>query len=754
MKLKFFSIILFILILFIKGYMFSTKYSSDQKNKQYTVFIESLEHKSENKVAYNVKLLNTNDRFILNIYDDSYDNIKTDLELYSKYKYGDVLNVKGKIKIPQKLNNPGEFDYKQYLYSNNIHGLINTYEIPQKIQYSKTVIERIYSEIYMFKSYITSIITKSMEETNANVAISIIYGDTLNLDQSIQEKFETVGVSHLLSVSGTHITSFMIIINAIMGINNVRRKYRSRHEISNKKRINLKNIIRTFIQIVSILVYIIFTGVGASVIRAGIMLIISIICDVLNKRKNKYKALLIAGLIILFQNPFSLFNNGMILSFGATLGIILFGKDIKKNLEVIIKKVNNEKARRITKYTIENIAITIAVQLLIIPIQINTFNKLPFPIIIPNLVLGLFASLIRVIGTVGIFLLFIPFLSQKIFSFLEIFVKTLVYFANLFKNVSFNISTVSLPLIIIVLYYILVASIFGVFKIKNMKSIATKYNVKKILKSLKVFQIIICVLLIFLVVLINIYSIYFSEYVYFFNVEQGDMSYIKSGNKSIIVDIGSMNSTLSFNTINNYFKKSNLKKVDVVIISHMHKDHINGLENFIRIYDVGMIVYALPKEESDDFRNFKEMLNKYKIKSKQVKQGDKINLGKIKIEVLLPGNEYISSLDEENANSLVCKITVNGKHLLYMGDASKETEEKLIKQNKVEDIFVLKVGHHGSKTATSEIFIEKIKPQNAVISALKKYYGHPHEETINILKENKVNMYLTEQHGAIKFNLN
>lgn len=763
--------ILVILLILIKGYLFSTKYVSDNSQKEYTIFIESLKVKSETKVIYNVKLLNTSDKFILNIYDNSYDNIQTDLTEYSNYKYGDVIKVKGKISIPQKLNNPGEFDYKQYLYSNNIHGLINTYETPIKIEHQMNVIENICSKIYMFKDYVQNIINKSMDETNANVAISMIYGDTTNLDESIQEDFEAIGVSHLMSVSGTHITSFMIIINTVLGIkksNKSRRKNSRKYNQNkrNKEKDNKKTyIIKCVIQILSICIYMFFTGFGISVVRAGIMLVISIVCDMLDKKKNKYQALAITFLVILLQNPYVIFNTGARLSFLATLGIILFGKHIANGLKKVTYKIKNEVIQKVVEYITQNIAITIAVQLLIIPIQMQAFNKLPFPVIVPNLILGMLSTPIRIVGTIGIMLSFIPMLSCKIFSALELVVKALVYIAKIFKNISFSISTVSQPLVFFVIYYIFILTLVIYLRLKNVivkeGKDKLKYNFKRLLKYLKIFQITLVIIIITMVVTLNIYSVYVSEYVYFFNVEQGDMSYIKSGKESVIVDIGSLSNTLAFNTISNYFKTSNLAKVDAAVISHMHKDHINGLEKLLKNYDVGIVLYSKPKEDSEAYQNFKQILNKYNVNSKQVKAGDDINIGKIKIQVLLPDNEYINSTDDVNANSLVCKITVNNKELLYMGDASIDSEEKLIekytkntKENvKLDNIYILKVGHHGSKTATSEEFIQKIQPQNAVISALKKYYGHPHENTTDTLKQNNVYTYLTEKQGAIKFSL-
>ena len=606
----------------------------------------------------------------------------------------------------------------------------------------------------MFKEHAQNLIITSMEEVNANVAISMIYGDTTNLDEGIQDDFETIGVSHLMSVSGTHITSFMLIINTILGLNTKVKVINKNKKIKSKTKIKTKTI-RLVLQIISIWMYIIFTGFSISVVRAGIMLIISIVCNALNKRKDKHKVLAVTFLIMLFQNPFSLFNTGMRLSFLATLGIIMCGNHIVKLFEKATGKTKNEVIKRITEYIAQNIAITIAVQLLIIPIQIQAFNKLPFPIVIPNLILGLISIPIRVLGTIGIMLSFVPMLSCKIFSMLEIFVKFLINVVRILKTVSFGISTVSQPVIFFVLYYILIFIIYIFLKLNSITNKYERINLKKLLKCLKIIGIILTILLITMAITVNIYSIYCSEYVYFFNVEQGDMSYIKSGPSSIIVDIGSLRNKLAYNTISSYFKTSNLKKVDAIIISHMHKDHINGLEDFVKKYNVGIIIYAKPKDESPAYQNFKEMLISHNINSKEVKAGEIINVGKIKVQVLLPDENYIVAPDEINANSLVCIITVGDKKMLYMGDASVETEEKLIKQNiDMKNVFILKVGHHGSKTSTSHKFIQVVQPKHAIISALKKYYGHPHENTIETLKQNNVYTYLTENIGAIKFKLN
>lgn len=756
MKLKKYIIlmILFILILLFKAYLFDSKYVSDNYAKEYTVFIQSLKSKSDTKVSYNIKLLGTQDVFILNFYDNSYDNIQTTLTKYSEYKYGDVIKIKGKISIPQKLNNPGEFNYKLYLYSNNIYGLINTYEIPQKIEYELNLVEKICGKVYQFKEYIKTIIKSSMSDTNANLAISMIYGDKTDLAEGIKEGFETIGVSHLMSVSGTHITSFMIIINILLRVNQRKVKYK-RAEKQNRIKLILKGIIQIF----CVFGYMMFTGFGVSVLRAGIMLIISIICNILDISKTKYVGLMISLAIILFITPYAIFGTGMQLSFLASLGIIAFWKEISKKLCEVTHNMQNKIIKKVLEYMLENVAVTMAVQLMILPIQIQSFNRLPFPIILPNLIFGIISIPIRILGIFGIMVSFVPMIASRIFVITEVFLKLLIKTLNIFKHMSFGINVVSMPVIFFILYYLFVFILAMFLKLKKIKikneNKRIEISLNKLIKYVKIAIIVLMLCVAICIILINLYKLYIAKYVYFFNVEQGDMSYIKYGKENVIVDIGSMKENLAFNTISNYFKVNNINKVDAIIISHMHNDHINGLEKFLEKYKVGQVIFAKPKHTTNNYIEFLNLLNKYNITGKIVKAGDKINIGKINIDILLPNDEYIKSEDEENANSLICKITVSGKMLLYMGDASKETEDKLIKSScSINDIYVLKVGHHGSKTATSNKFIQKVKPQNAVISALEKYYGHPHQNTIDTLMENNIWLYLTEKQGAIKFSLN
>jgi competence protein ComEC len=117
-----------------------------------------------------------------------------------------------------------------------------------------------------------------------------------------------------------------------------------------------------------------------------------------------------------------------------------------------------------------------------------------------------------------------------------------------------------------------------------------------------------------------------------------------------------------------------------------------------------------------------------------------------------------------NANSIISLISVDKENYLFMGDATKETEKYLMDNiykkeankrieilNKLNNLYVLQIGHHGSKTSTSDYFLSNIKTKNSVISSKKQVYGHPAKETLDILKKYNIRYYITEYKGALKF---
>ncbi len=735
------SIILIVLVIS-KVILFINKYPEDKYISNEKVYVETLRKITENSVAYNVRIGEKfNHKFILKLYiSDEIDVTKWDE--YTKLKYGDVIKINGKIQIPEIMNNPGEFNYRYYLYSNNICGEIVANKIIGKVEHKLNLKEKVIKCIHMYKEYLGKTLDKYMDDKYSSIAKSIIYGDTLDIDEGIKMDFEKAGVSHMMAISGSNIVGLVTVITIVFNL------------------CKLKKNMSKLLSIMLITVYIILTGASLSTLRAGIMCIICTLQSLEKRKSGKERSairnLLITILLILIYTPFSILNTGFILSVLATLGIVLFNPYFTDAKQKVLLKVKSKSIKSILDILLTNLSLTLSVQILIFPVQINSFNLISLTSILSNVFCGLISSVITTIGSVYVVASWVPVGSYILVKLLSFCIMILLFLINFFRHISLEINVMDLNIVAILTYYI------SVFLIYLRLYLTKVYTTKKLkLKKYTTLQYV-CIFLFILYILVsNIYFKYLDNYISFFNVGQGEISLIKSGENMVVVDIGSMKTTLAYNSINGYFKMMNIKKIDAVILSHMHSDHINGLENFVKQYGVEKIIYAKPFNETNEYINFLRIVKEYNLETICVEAGDKFSFGDIQVQILLPNTKGILSKEDKeglNTNSLVCKISVKDKDVIYMGDATHETEKILLEKysntNLLNSIEILKVGHHGSKTSTSEEYVEKVLPKYAVISAKEKYYGHPHKEVIEVLKENNVQIYITEKIGYIKFNLN
>lgn len=299
---------------------------------------------------------------------------------------------------------------------------------------------------------------------------------------------------------------------------------------------------------------------------------------------------------------------------------------------------------------------------------------------------------------------------------------------------------------------------------KKIILIVKRENVKKTKQVISVLVIV----YIALYISFNIYTLYFENYVYFFNVEQGNMALIRYKRKNILIDYGSTKENLASNTLSNFLTSKAIKKIDLAVISHMHDDHMNGLLTEESDITIERLMYSYPKEENENFSNLKNKVSDENISLIEANEFETYSYEGIEIICLSPKKEEtIISEDVANANSLVVLVSVGKKNMLFMGDATKETEKEIITklqdledinfkkiiEERLKNIDVLQVGHHGSKTSTLEEFIQFSLPKEAIISAKKEKYGHPHSETLDTLKKYNVNIHITENEGAIRFKL-
>lgn len=232
--------------------------------------------------------------------------------------------------------------------------------------------------------------------------------------------------------------------------------------------------------------------------------------------------------------------------------------------------------------------------------------------------------------------------------------------------------------------------------------------------------------------------------VHYLDVDQGDSIFIElPNNETMLIDAAE--SYQSENIIN-YLKNLNYQKIDYVIGTHPHTDHIGGLKNIINTFEIGKIYMSKVVSTTKTYESLLMAIKDKNLKINTAKAGTSIiDTDALKINILAPNN---STYTELNNYSVVTKITYGTTKFLFMGDAEKLSENE-IKENVTAD--VIKIGHHGSNTSSSIDFIKKVNAKYGIISVgLNNKYNLPKEETITNWENSGTKIYLTSTNGTIR----
>ncbi|QAA33860.1 ComEC/Rec2 family competence protein [Clostridium manihotivorum] len=233
----------------------------------------------------------------------------------------------------------------------------------------------------------------------------------------------------------------------------------------------------------------------------------------------------------------------------------------------------------------------------------------------------------------------------------------------------------------------------------------------------------------------------------YIDVGQGDSILIQANDKTMLIDAGPKENE---DKLLNYLKKLDIKKLDYVITTHPHEDHIGGMTSVIKDYSIGKFYAPKVTTTTKTFQNMILTLKDKNLKINILKpgMGSDINLGvNTKVDVFSPNSDKYEDL---NNYSPIIKISYGKNSFLFTGDAEKLEEKEVLQKNYDIKADVLKVGHHGSSSSTGKDFLSKVAPSIAVISCGKgNDYGHPHKETLKTLEQLKVKVYRTDLSGNI-----
>lgn len=233
--------------------------------------------------------------------------------------------------------------------------------------------------------------------------------------------------------------------------------------------------------------------------------------------------------------------------------------------------------------------------------------------------------------------------------------------------------------------------------------------------------------------------------VHYIDVGQADSILIKVGDHAMLIDAGN-NDDGDF--VVDYLREQGIEKLDYLVGTHPHEDHIGGLDNVIKAFDIEKILMPKIQSNTKTFEDVLDAVAEKEMKISSFAPGDQFTLGEAEFTALGPTKTY----DDANNNSIVLKMVYGKTSFLFTGDMETKAEEDILNNGADVSAQVLKVGHHGSSTSSGINFLKKVSPEYAVISVEENNsYGHPHKEILQRLSNLRVQTLRTDECGTIIF---
>jgi competence protein ComEC len=633
--------------------------------------------------------------------------------------YGQKCSVSGSLEMPKQAKNENTFNYRVYLERNSIFWLLESKKMPLQNCSSKklNVITLIKQVRFIGIHYLE---TKFPPEAAA-LSNALIYGDRSLMTPELLTDYQKAGISHLLAISGLHV-SLLVAMLFFIGI-----------------RLGVTRETMTTLLLLCLPVYAVLTGGSPSVVRSVVMIFLVMLAVKWGKRLKllPIDALSLAFSLFLLFKPFVLFDVGFQLSFSVSGAIIL-------SAHSVLEQYQNRLLRMFMT--------TLAAQLSAFPFILYHFFGFSLLSIFINLI---FIPLYSYLFLPGVYLLF---LFQIIFgSVPNIFMNGFMYivhFSNkliqLFSEFSFANFTPGRPnTFFLILDTVILFILFILWEQVNRKKQGKK-------------MVILCSILLLLPSCWNQINPYGEVTV--IDVGQGDsiLIHLPFNQGNYLIDTGG---TLQFSAepwqkrtkvfetgedvVVPFLKGQGITKIDKLILTHGDTDHIGGALAVIKELNVKQVVMSDMVERSETERVIQKEADKKKIPVIFVSRGNQWKQGVSDFVVLSPEKNFQG---DRNRGSVCILASIAGLNWFFGGDLDQPGEAEIVNRYPNVTIDILKVGHHGSKTSSSDIFLKHFKPKVALISVGEKNrFGHPHKEVIEKLTNIGSTIFRTDFQGQISY---
>ncbi|PGT16731.1 DNA internalization-related competence protein ComEC/Rec2 [Bacillus cereus] len=621
---------------------------------------------------------------------------------------------KGERKEPQTARNFHGFNYRDYLYKQNIHFIFDATYISECHKTSLSLMQW----ILLLRQQAISKVTEMFPEQSGAFMNALLFGDRQQMTFEVEEQYQQFGLVHLLAISGSHIVLLMVIVYFVLLRSGVTRE------------------VGTVCLIVCIPLYMILAGASPSVIRAsitGVLLLIAFMCSI---RLSSLDALSVTAICMLIYDPYLVFNIGFQFSFVGSFALILSASILLGRSNGVIRN---------------SIYISIISQLVSTPILLYHFGYFsPYSIFL-NLLYVPFLSIIVLPCSIIILMCMpiIPFLAKGLANVLSIGLSISNDFLSYCENLLFTrLIFGQTPILLVAVYCVIIVSVLIVWERRMSKRI----------------MFIVVGVFLFVCTCHYVYP-YFRESgsVTFIDVGQGDAILIRLPyDKGVyLIDTGG---TLQLNKeewqrkkhefsvghdiLVPFLQKEGIKTIDKLIVTHGDADHIGAALDLLSSITVKEVVFGQKEQDAVLEKVLKKKALEKRVNISKVKEGESWSVNGAEFVVLAPNGKE----SNENDSSIVIWAKFGGVTWLFTGDLEEGGESRLVSKYPALRADVLKVAHHGSKTSSISSFLSLIQPSVAIISVGERNrYGHPHKEIIERFEKMDIEIWRTDKQGAISY---
>ena len=657
---------------------------------------------------------------------------------------GDRVFVTGGIRPLKNFNNPGGFDYRQYMAYNAVWGSV--YGSGRMIEILPAGSPGLQSYISNFRESVDLAIGSVSEGDSRAVLSALIVGKKDRISPRLQEAFSSAGASHLLAISGLHIgivASFaFILFRWLLG----RSEYLLRHARVRKW--------AALAALCPVIAYGLISGMSPSTQRAVLMVAVFLAAFVFERESDSANTLGAAALAILAVSPPALFNISFQLSFAA-VGTILYGL----YLFPWLRASGQKPLERIWKTIVAFMAISFFAIVGTMPLVMHYFNQVSVIGVVSNLVLipliGFLAVPVGLLSTAAHILS--ESLALRGFALTDLIVRAGLFFVHGAAMLPFGgFRTVTPSILEMVCFYLLLFGIPLWVKTRRARIIDQmpanwfSRGIPAVLLSA------ILILSCDLGYWIHRRYLHGDMRITVLDVGQGNAALLEiPGGRTLLIDGGGFSNNEIFDVgafiVAPFLWNNKIRSIDTVLLTHPDADHMNGLLFILKHFPVGRVISTHLAAESAEYREFSDLIRIKGIPHPDFDAlGASEELNDVVIDYLYPPkNRRRGGLSGNNA-SIVLKTTFNGISILFPGDLETVAEQELVATaGRSLSADILLSPHHGSRTSSSAALLDAVQPETVIVSARKSRYGFPSPEVLRRYNERNFEIFQTDSDGGV-----